>query len=558
MNNIKETEITLLFPGRHILHTHFQMKYLQQVLSTPLENLPIVGNPPIPKNARIATVMFAITSANKCNSRYNPLPLMWRSIGVDRFFEAFRNKEDYNLQEMIVEIPHVDPTTKYFDIMLKDIEEETAMELKPENTIVLTSTLDLISKCQEAGFGVLTAEININTQEYNEVTPGHVVKHLGECPNWQKDEKLKTMVAPRTWRFWNENPIVPETIQRVWGEPLLTDSGSLTETRNYGSYAQGMNQGFLLDIKFQEILPGIVPGKIVDEGCSDGGLLAKIGLAFPDSDLIGIEITPEFISRCKERQRAGDFRDSFVFFHQKNLMNPVFKPASINTTICNSTVHEIWSYGEGLKSLHQYLNHKYIQTKKGGRLLIRDVVGPENHDEEIYLWLNELDGENDLSQPLPQDPEKLSLFLENLSTKSRFYLFAEHYLADMRKTGRRGEDTKIRFREETIGDKNYVVLKLKDACEFITKKDYTDNFFSELNEEFCFFSFSDWKSVLKEHGFSVLENPNDLKHSSRSYTSEWIVENRYKGSVELYTMSSDGLILLEYPVTNMVLIAEKQ
>jgi len=63
-------------------------------------------------------------------------------------------------------------------------------------------------------------------------------------------------------------------------------------------------------------------------------------------------------------------------------------------------------------------------------------------------------------------------------------------LKDMRSSGKRGEETKVRFREEIIDGKKFVVVRLKDAVEFMTKKDYFDNWRSELNEEFAFYNFS--------------------------------------------------------------------
>jgi acetate kinase len=48
-------------------------------------------------------------------------------------------------------------------------------------------------------------------------------------------------------------------------------------------------------------------------------------------------------------------------------------------------------------------------------------------------------------------------------------------------------------------------------------------------------------------GFRVLE-------ASTDYVNPWIVDNRYRNRVELY---DESLQPLEYPVTNMVLVAVK-
>ena len=91
---------------------------------------------------------------------------------------------------------------------------------------------------------------------------------------------------------------------------------------------------------------------------------------------------------------------------------------------------------------------------------------------------------------------------------------------------------------------------MQDACEFISKKDYTDNWQSEMCETFCFWSFREWTQAVERAGFTV--HP-----ASYPFTNPWIVENRYKGRVKLFRKVNGALEPREYPVTNMVLIAEK-
>ncbi|HBB04341.1 TPA: hypothetical protein DCZ39_05635 [Patescibacteria group bacterium] len=62
---------------------------------------------------------------------------------------------------------------------------------------------------------------------------------------------------------------------------------------------------------------------------------------------------------------------------------------------------------------------------------------------------------------------------------------------------------------------------MQDACEFLSKKDYTDNRYSEMHETFCFRSFSEWKKALEDIGFVVHPDSN-------AYKNPWIIENRFK------------------------------
>jgi hypothetical protein len=108
----------------------------------------------------------------------------------------------------------------------------------------------------------------------------------------------------------------------------------------------------------------------------------------------------------------------------------------------------------------------------------------------------------------------------------------------------------VPFHVETINAKNYIVTTMRLAVEYITKKDYTDNWASEMHEEFAFWSFADWKQVLRRAGFTI-------NNASHRYTSEWIVKQRWQGKVALYRRAGDELIPLAFPPTTVVMIGEK-
>lgn len=77
----ESTMAVLLFPGRHLLSTRFQERYLRCHLQTSVEDMPLLRARTC--GGRIEEVVFAITSANQSNSRFNPMPLEIRAVGVD-------------------------------------------------------------------------------------------------------------------------------------------------------------------------------------------------------------------------------------------------------------------------------------------------------------------------------------------------------------------------------------------------------------------------------------------------------------------------------------------
>jgi SAM-dependent methyltransferase len=549
--------VTLLLPGRHVLNTRFQEQDLFRLLRMPLERLRIVGKPE-GMAAPVERLVFAVTSANQSNSRYNPVPLEVRSIGVDRF--ARRLKEALGVSYRIVPIPHFGPTGRFAEFVLKELEEATEGDLRlmPGETLIYSSTPTVIGQFRELEFGVLTGELGKwpvaagGAPEFIAPTPAEVLKQVvaaGE--GWGSDPVVREHLHAATLSVWQDFPDVVRRILRLHRDPLLTDAGSLTEMRNYSTYAQGMGNRAILEVKYQDIRDAIVPGKIVDEGCADGALLLPIARDFPDSDLIGIEITGEFMARCRERQRAQEYGGTYVHFHQRNITEPIFEANSVDTVICNSTTHELWSYGEQAKTLRAYLREKRRQLRPGGRIVIRDVCGPEQKEEEVLLWCNESDG-GSAGEWTGKAAE-----LARLSTAERFGLFAKGFLEELRVHGRRAAETKLAYRTETREGRRLFVLPLAGAMEFMSRKDYVDNWASELNEEFTFWSFSQWKRELAEAGFRVLENPNDPGKLSRAYCNPWMVENRFKGKTELFRMAGDVLEPMAYPVTNMVLVGEK-
>ncbi len=73
----------LLFPGRHLVNTSFQASYLKRVLTEKPSTVPGVVAGKTLLQAPPTEVLFAITSANQENSRFNPIPFHIRAVGVD-------------------------------------------------------------------------------------------------------------------------------------------------------------------------------------------------------------------------------------------------------------------------------------------------------------------------------------------------------------------------------------------------------------------------------------------------------------------------------------------
>ena len=75
------------------------------------------------------------------------------------------------------------------------------------------------------------------------MTPIEIIREIGSRgAEWAQAPLLKANLAASHWGLFENFPDVPQRIVRLYQDPLTNQEGGLTETRNYSSYARGMNQ----------------------------------------------------------------------------------------------------------------------------------------------------------------------------------------------------------------------------------------------------------------------------------------------------------------------------
>ena len=159
----------------------------------------------------------------------------------------------------------------------------------------------------------------------------------------------------------------------------------------------------------------------------------------------------------------------------------------------------------------------------------------------------------------------LQTYLDCLSTADRFRRFAEDFSAATE--GRRApfcfEEVVGGAGGESVATINATTtsmvgkggrwhsfrLSLQDAAEFMSKCDYTDNWASECQEEFAFWSFQQWEQEMEAAGWHVVE-------ASHAYASQWQVDTRFEGRMQLLDATTGDV--LPWPSTNMVLVGERR
>jgi hypothetical protein len=473
----------LIIPSRHIIYSKEQYEALKTHLA----------------EHQYEKLIFVVTSSNLNNCKYSPIALSYRIMMIMSL--VFELKKQFSFSYSIVCLPHYNQIENFVDKIIKTITFEYHQDVSKETTEVF---------CFGAYIGKLFEDSGYVT--YTKTAVDHIVlfRELFEKEN--TTFFYDAISDPSKEVLSNQEEILVHA-KNIWRDKILKEMGSITDTRNYMTYAAEMSNKDMIEVKYKDIKEYVVEGKISDEGCADAMLFVPIARDFPDSDLIGVDISNDFIARANENIRRGLFGDSFVSIKQMNLIDTLFDDGTINTTICNSTLHEIWSYNKKRTSVDEYLALKYKQLTPGGRVLIRDVIGPEDKNKKVLL--RSLEDENN-----------------------------KHFLKFIRDFKHvRDEDT---VEEVSHNGVLYHKTTLKLAGEYLLHKDYTNNWDSEVQEEFCHFSVNDWREVLLAQNFKIT--------AIESYGSEWIYTNRYNGKVELL---DEEMRPLPFPHTNVVIVAEK-
>jgi hypothetical protein len=523
----------LLFPGRHQLLTNFQFNYLNRIAQEGLALEKDANERPLSILSKIEAIVFAVTSANHSNTRRNPLPFHQRVMQIEDFVDDLP-VPTYTFG--VDEVGHLDNFASY-TIKRINHESEGLFQLSPENTVVVCST-PVMSMYEKLGYKILPAELlDRAKQTFSTEMPWDLVEIIA----FSEDNALynKTVLEkmhPASLNIWQKYRL-GEKVQLLFNDHIISDDGDITTTRDYNSYVRQMDE--IAELKFQETMPYIRAGRIGDIGCAVGSWikLATQESLLRESDFYGIEVARHLFDICQQRKHNGEFQNPYVFFAQKNAVTGlVFNKNSMQTIHASSLTHEIESYGSRADLL-KFIQNRYDELAPNGVWINRDVVGPDNPDTEIIMVLSQEDGRNEDWQNTFENAEILRGYLKELSTYARFLRFAQDF--------RKKEGDVFHFEDLKEGK---IRLTLRNACEYVMKKDYVDNWQSEMHEKFCFWTYQDWVEEMTKVGFSILPQ-------SKAYTNDWIVKNRFEGMVQFFDLAGN---ILPFPVTHLLMLGEKK
>ena len=124
---------------------------------------------------------------------------------------------------------------------------------------------------------------------------------------------------------------------------------------------------------------------VLDVGCADGTLTIALADMYPDINFLGIDLDQGFVDIAKGK--IGERKN--LRFEKAYLRDLLAKEERYDLVLFCSVLHEFYSYGEGMSSIVKAMADTHELLKKGGRVVIRDMIVYE-YSEKSDLWLESI------------------------------------------------------------------------------------------------------------------------------------------------------------------------
>ena len=253
-------------------------------------------------------------------------------------------------------------------------------------------------------------------------------------------------------------------------------------------------------------------GTVADMGMGSGSGSHALAALYPRLKVVGVDVNPTMVEVARQNYQLPN-----LSFREGDIAKPCFEPGSLDGIVNSSVLHHVTSYN-GYVSDHaaQALSAQVDQLALGGCLIVRDFLAPEPGQVELRI---------------PQALEPLWIkfsrqFRALLPDSDRGFVY------EQRPPDERGW---CRF-----------LVERKIAVEFVLRKDYTQDWDQEIQEEYTYFTQPDFERIFARLGLRVL--------GSTPLYNPWIVENRFEGQFEWFDLEGQAL---DFPPTNFLIVGEK-
>jgi ubiquinone/menaquinone biosynthesis C-methylase UbiE len=274
------------------------------------------------------------------------------------------------------------------------------------------------------------------------------------------------------------------------------------------------------------VFPFVRGNTIVDLGAGAGPITVLLQKKFPQSKILAIDNSADMIKRLKKRFK----NDPLVEVIQADAQTFTY-PQEIDSLLLISVVHEIFSFSHySHQAVIEAFNNAHRLLKKGGRLIIRDGVQPEQ--ESLYL------------KPKHQEAyQRFNKFIE--SFKVRPLVFSE---------GTFRQDSFIQHHPQNFQEfkkGNYLIeMHSQDVSELLSKYFYPQvNWQIELSEQFGIWTLREYQHILIELGYYIVY--------AETYVLPYLLKTHYTKDFTVFKLENGTLVEAQYPPSTMILVAEK-
>lgn len=299
----------------------------------------------------------------------------------------------------------------------------------------------------------------------------------------------------------------------------------------------------------------LAEGRIADMGMGSGAGSFALAALYPRLNVIGVDLDPEMVTRATDTHRLPN-----LSFLVGDIAAPVFPEGTLDGIFDSSVLHHVTSFtGYKHEAAARALEAQAKMLRLHGVLVVRDFLAPEGAELASGLAIDAttadavMDGAGDgtpILLDLPENDGDAGHEPRRCSTAALFERFAREFRSLHPKPG--FDKPEVVSHDETgalppppPGFRRYRVPH-RLAVEFALRKDYRDDWESEVKEEYTYMTQQGFERVFARLGLRVL--------ASTPLVNPWIVKNRFEGRIAMRAL--DGH-LLEPPATNYVIVGER-
>lgn len=271
-------------------------------------------------------------------------------------------------------------------------------------------------------------------------------------------------------------------------------------------------------------------GRVADMGMGSGAGSVALASLYPALHVIGVDLDPEMVDIARETHRVPN-----LSFEVGDIAKRVFEPESLDGIFDSSVLHHVTSFG-GYRydAAGDALAEQVRALRPFGVLVVRDFLAPLQR--ECFLDLPADDGDES------DDPR-------SNSSAALFELFARQMRPLSDSPGFAFQRVEGHALDEggalAAGRRRYRCT-LRQATEFILRKDYRADWEAEVKEEYAYYTQREFEQVFARLGLRTL--------ASTPIRNPWIIQHRVEGKVRVASLQGETL---PSPATNYVIVGER-